>query len=287
MNTKRTKQETKKEAIYHTAMTYAGVVHPGSIKAEETIKKALKEAGSFENIFLSTGNRLEDITDRSFRKAKERIEETDFQMLTIIDEEWPSSLQTKGMPGVLYYQGDIELAYQKTMAVVGTRNPTGYDLQLEKEIVQRLLAKGIVIVSGLAAGCDAAGHKAALDHGGKTIAVLGTPIDRYYPAQNRELQDRIRNEGLLISQYPIGIRVQRYFFSHRNRTIVGLSSEGVVVVKTEDHGGTQYAIKECLRQGKQLYALPGNLAEGITWARKKRRHLKIVRSNSGQKGEKP
>ncbi|WP_249114146.1 DNA-processing protein DprA, partial [Vibrio parahaemolyticus] len=117
------------------------------------------------------------------------------------------------------------------------------------------------IVSGLAAGSDTLGHQAALKYSGRTIAVIGTPLDQYFPKENRELQDEIAKNHLLVSEYPIGIRSFGSFFANRNRTTVGLSSEGVVVARAGDRSGTQYAIRHCVEQGKQLYALENNIYE--------------------------
>src|SRR5690606_30838806 len=99
------------------------------------------------------------------------------------------------------------------------------------------------IVSGLAKGSDTLGHEAAIRFGGRTIAVLGTALNAFYPAENRKLQEEIATKHLLVSEYPIGLRSFGSFFANRNRTTVGLSSHGIVVARAGDRSGTQHAVK--------------------------------------------
>ncbi|TOG45021.1 DNA processing protein DprA, partial [Vibrio parahaemolyticus] len=181
----------------------------------------------------------------------------------------------------LYCRGDLSLLNaDKTISFVGTRelhNPE--HVRHGEVVIGRLLNAGYqAIVSGLAAGSDTLGHQAALKYSGRTIAVIGTPLDQYFPKENRELQDEIAKNHLLVSEYPIGIRSFGSFFANRNRTTVGLSSEGVVVARAGDRSGTQYAIRHCVEQGKQLYALENNIYEPeYQWVKKYKDSMKVIR----------
>ena len=177
---------------------------------------------------------------------------------------------------MLYCSGNIELVNAKTIAVVGTRQlEDDIDIVEGKKVLQRLLDKGYVIVSGLAKGCDTLAHSYVIEHGGKTIAVLGTPLNKYYPKENKHLQEIIASQHLVVTQYPIGIKTFPSHFAHRNKTTVGLSTEGVVVIRAGDKSGTQHAIKECIYTKKPLYVLMNNLNKGYGWVKNYKGFFKV------------
>jgi len=170
---------------------------------------------------------------------------------------------------VLYAIGDLELLYSKTIGVVGTRRiEKKPDIDAANSCLARLIEKEYTIVSGLASECDTLAHRFAVENGGKTIAVLGTPLDVYYPKENTKLQDEIAENHLLISQYPVGIDTTGACFAHRNTTTVGLSKEGLVVLLSPDKSGTLHAVSECVETGKQLYVLEHNIDRGFQWVEK-------------------
>jgi len=148
-----------------------------------------------------------------------------------------------------------------SIAAVGTRELFEEDendkkaINKAKEFLEDKIKNNYAIVSGLALGCDTVAHKTAIEKGGKTIAVLGAPLDRYYPPENKELQKQMEKTQLVLSQYPFGINVWPNFFAHRNITTVALAKEGILVIKTKEKSGTNYAIKNCVMQNKKLYAI--------------------------------
>ncbi|MFT4326115.1 MAG: DNA-processing protein DprA, partial [Candidatus Woesearchaeota archaeon] len=157
------------------------------------------------------------------------------------------------------------------IAVVGTRSPLTEQEKIDAhKVLEDLIAKEYTIVSGLALGCDTLGHTYGLRT--NTIAVLGTPLNKRYPKENKDLQDKIAQDHIVVSQYPIGIENFLYYkteqpqnFSKRNQTTVALASQGVLVLKTGDKGGTQHAIKEARIQNKKLYTMRCNFNPDNTW----------------------
>lgn len=158
----------------------------------------------------------------------------------------------------LYYRGNLMLADGPCIAVVGSRKCTTYGLTVAKEIGKRAAQNQVVIVSGLAKGIDTAGHQSVLEHGGNTIAVLGGGTDRYYPAENRKLQQQIGTKGLLLSEHPPAYQPRAFDFPKRNRIISALS-ESVVVIEAPHRSGALITAEAAEEQGKQVYAVPGNI----------------------------
>ncbi|TOL81485.1 DNA processing protein DprA [Vibrio parahaemolyticus] len=258
-------------------------VSVGSVTANNKLRDMLLNIGSFEDIYnqhfgmFPIEEKIENQLDSVYSKI-----DFDFKVITINDPEYPEKLRSvEGATPVLYCRGDLSLLNaDKTISFVGTRelhNPE--HVRHGEVVIGRLLNAGYqAIVSGLAAGSDTLGHQAALKYSGRTIAVIGTPLDQYFPKENRELQDEIAKNHLLVSEYPIGIRSFGSFFANRNRTTVGLSSEGVVVARAGDRSGTQYAIRHCVEQGKQLYALENNIYEPeYQWVKKYKDSMKVIR----------
>lgn len=158
----------------------------------------------------------------------------------------------------LYYKGNLILTKEPCIAVVGSRKCTTYGVSVAKEIGKRAAQNHAVIVSGLAKGIDTAGHQSVLEYGGNTIAVLGGGTDRYYPAENRSLQRKIGEKGLLLSEHPSDYLPRAYDFPKRNRIISALS-ESVVVIEAPNRSGALITAEAAEEQGKQVYAVPGNI----------------------------
>ena len=168
----------------------------------------------------------------------------------------------------LYYKGNILLADEPCIAVVGSRKCTTYGVTVAKEIGKRAAQNQVVIVSGLAKGIDTAGHQSVMAGGGNTIAVLGGGTDRYYPAENRQLQRRIASEGLLLSEHPSDYLPRAFDFPKRNRIISALS-ESVVVVEAPNRSGALITAEAAEEQGKQVYAVPGNITSHYSFGTNK------------------
>jgi DNA processing protein len=144
------------------------------------------------------------------------------------------------------------------VAVVGTRNRSTYGRDATRKIVSDLVAAGVTIVSGLALGIDAVAHEAALQAGGRTLAVLGSGVDQIYPQTNRAIGEAILNQGALISEYPLGAAPTATNFPARNRIISGLAL-GVLVVEAAARSGALITVNFALEQGRDVFAVPGSI----------------------------
>jgi DNA processing protein len=178
--------------------------------------------------------------------------------LTPRDRAWPPELQTlEGAPEELWVRGEGALLQPlPRVAIVGTRSPTPYGEAQARRFAHALASAGVVIVSGLARGIDHAAHRAALDAGGGTIAVLGSGVDRPWPAG--PLAERIAAEGLLLSEFPPGLGPRRHHFPRRNRLISALSA-AVVVVEAAFASGSLITARWAADQGRAVFAVPGRI----------------------------
>jgi len=175
------------------------------------------------------------------------------------DETYPVMYtQIPGPPLVLYVNGDVDSLHLPALAVIGSRNPTQGGSRNAHNFAKHLAGRGFAIVSGLAQGIDAAAHQGALDAGGKTVAFLGTGIDRVYPATNRKLAHEIAVNGALVSEYPLGSPPERWHFPERNRLISGLSL-GTLVVEAARRSGSLITARLAAEQGREVFAIPGSI----------------------------
>ena len=163
-------------------------------------------------------------------------------------------------PKELYCLGNLELLnYKNNIAMIGSRNCSSYGERAAKDFAYNLAKEGICIVSGLAKGIDSFSHIGALNAKGKTIAVLGSGLDNIYPKENIKLvEEIINNNGLVISEYPLGTKPLKYHFPARNRIISGLS-DSVLVVEARRNSGTNITVDFALEQGKDVFVIPGNI----------------------------
>ena len=162
-------------------------------------------------------------------------------------------------PLVLFCKGDVSyLNHDKLLAVVGTRNPTRYGNTVCDDICSGLAANGVCIVSGLALGIDSVSHKAALNAGAPTVAVLGCGVDVIYPKENKATYEKILENGVIISEYRPGMQPMPGFFPARNRIISGMS-RGVLVVEAAEKSGTNITVDYAQSQGREVLAVPGNI----------------------------
>ena len=189
--------------------------------------------------------------------------------------EYPRKLRDAKHPlEVLYYQGMWNLTETRSVSVVGTRTPTEEGRRRTRKLTKGLVAAGFTIVSGLAAGVDTEAHTSAIAAGGRTIAVLGTPLSQTYPRQNAELQKQIAANFLVISQVP-SIRYSRqtpyhnrYFFPERNITMSALT-EATIIVEAGETSGTRTQARAALHQGRKLFLLDNMFRNNaLTWPRK-------------------
>lgn len=182
------------------------------------------------------------------------------KICTLIPKQFPEKLlKIEKPPKQLYYIGNINLLYEESFAVVGTRRITRYGIKNCKNFTKELVLRNIPIVSGMAIGTDAIAHKTALNYKGKTIAVLGSGLERIFPTENYNLfEEIISNGGLVISEYENNIKAQSNQFLQRNRIVTAIS-EGVLVIEAGYRSGTSVTVKYAKKQGKHVFAIPGNL----------------------------
>lgn len=191
----------------------------------------------------------------------EYMEKYHIGIITILDKDYPKNLKNVyDAPVVLYYKGNKQLLNnKKAIAIVGCRNCTKYGENVSTKFAYDLSKDGICIISGMAKGIDSLAHIGALKQKGKTIAVLGSGLDRIYPSENIKLYNEIiKNGGLILSEYVIGTNANRMNFPARNRIISGLS-DGVLVVEAKEKSGTLITVDFALEQGKDVFVIPGNI----------------------------
>ena len=239
----------------------------------QTRAAALIDAfGSPENIYFAGEDEwreaaelpeqaVRELQNKSTERAErilELCERANTRILTMQDASYPERLRSLyAPPCVLYYKGQLpSFDEEAALAVVGTRNPTAYGQNTALKLCYQLAASGMLIVSGLAKGIDAAAHMGALRAGKPTAAVLGCGTDVVYPAENRELYEDIIAAGLLFSEYPPGTRAEGPHFPARNRIISGLSL-GVLVVEAPPGSGALITASHALEQGRDVFAVPG------------------------------
>ncbi len=191
-------------------------------------------------------------------RLETRTDRAGGRIVTALDGDYPHALFTLDpRPPTLSIRGDAAAFEQRAVAVVGTRRASGYGLSVAIELGAELARGGVVVVSGLALGIDGAAHRAAVDAGGRSIAVLPSPLDGIYPPRHRDLARRIVEQGgALVTEVAIGARIGRPDFARRNRVIAGLS-EAVVVVEAPDRSGALLTAAAAMAIGRELFAVPG------------------------------
>ena len=181
------------------------------------------------------------------------------RIMTCHDPDYPVLLsQVDTPPPLLYIHGNTDILGEPLLAMVGSRNPTAAGSRTATEFARHLSAAGLVISSGLALGIDAASHRGALDAGAPTVAVMGTGLDRVYPARHRDLARQIAERGALISEFPVGTAPRAENFPRRNRIISGLSL-GTLVVEAAIRSGSLITARYAGDQGREVFAIPGSI----------------------------
>jgi DNA processing protein len=199
------------------------------------------------------------LPDNSFRIA-ELCESHNISFLCYTDADYPTSLQgIYAPPLILYYKGDLLAALRNVcLAVVGTRKPSAYGMEMCRRILNPVCEKGTTIISGLAMGIDAVAHHTALSAKTRTIAVLAHGLDIIYPPANKNLSDKIVATGALVSEYEPGTKLERWNFPARNRIISALA-QAVFIVEAPMDSGALLTAKFAGEQSRGIYALPGNI----------------------------
>lgn len=222
-------------------------------------KKELEQLNFNENIIKKILEAHKFKFDRYFNY----LEKYNIKVVNFKDKEYPNSLKfISNKPAFLYVRGALDNLYSDNVAIVGSRNATNYGQNISRKIAKELSNKNINVVSGLAIGIDKCAHLGCLDSNiGKTIAVLGTGVsnEEVYPLQNKKLFERIlENGGTVVSEFKLGTKPEKYNFPLRNRIISGLSSK-IIVVEAEEKSGSLITVDYGLEQGKDIFAVPGNI----------------------------
>ena len=191
-------------------------------------------------------------------QLKERVisyEREGIGLITVLDAAYPTNLRmVHDRPPALFVQGALNAADERSVAVVGSRKASSDGLEKAGEIARSLVAHGYVVVSGLAAGVDSAAHKAALDTGGRTVAVIGTGLRHHFPKQNAELQDRLGRESAVISQFWPGQEPRRWTFPQRNAVMSGFARASVVV-EAGNKSGARMQARLAIEHGRPVFLL--------------------------------
>ena len=183
-----------------------------------------------------------------------------------------NDVEEKYAPPKLYVAGTIQIPLPRPRAaIIGSRKATEKGLEVATEITRTLVKKKVIVVSGLAEGIDTAAHHAAIRAGGRTIAVLGTPLDQVYPKMNALLQDEIMKDHLAVSQFPIGYPIQRQNFVIRNRTMA-LIANASIIVEAGETSGSLHQGWEALRLGRPLFIWTELLKSSLHWPQRMLRY---------------
>ncbi len=221
---------------------------------EIIIYLSLMHKGEWDEIYSDIKNKVKNFNDEDIKREISKLK---CQCITIIDENYPNDLKNIYKPPfVLYYYGDFSLLNnpERIVCSIGTREPSNYGVKMTHKVIAGL-PKDIVIISGLAAGIDIESHKTAIENGLKTIAVLGSGIDNCYPRENIEIYEEIKNNHLLISEYPFEARPNRAHFPMRNRILAALSKT-IFVTDASYHSGTSITVSFALECGKSVCCIP-------------------------------
>lgn len=225
------------------------------LKEKEMLEKGIKE---------QTVNKiLEGKHRQNIDKFKSYLEKKKIKLVCMNSEEYPESLRhIDNKPAYLYVRGKLENLYDDNVAVVGSRKASAYGKFVSRKISKEIADRNVNVVSGLAIGIDKYAHLGALDSNiGKTIAVLGTGVsdNEMYPFENKKVFERIlESGGTVISEFKLGTKPEKYNFPLRNRIISGLAKK-VIVVEAKEKSGSLITVDYALEQGKEIYAIPGNI----------------------------
>ena len=240
---------------------------------EKTLKEMFKQYTPSETLgklFNQSGQRELFVSEQSFNKIQDEVNKfledslwskrLTFSIMVNKSIQYPKSLKYDYPIGLFYYKGNLDILDTKCISIVGARKASSKGILRAKQLVKELTAESFTIVSGLAQGIDTAAHQSAIENKGLTIEVIGTPINKYYPKENKKLQDEIAKDFLLISQVPFyryahePFKYRAYHFPRRNMIMASISN-ATVIVEASDISGSLIQARECLKQNKKLFIL--------------------------------
>ena len=238
----------------------------------ETARHLLAAFGSPDAVFAASVSSLRPfakaevvseiargISDEVVNPTLNWLEDSQNHIVTLGDSDYPQALlNISDPPLLLYVKGRLDLLNRNTLAIVGSRSATPQGLNNAEEFAMTLSEAGLCIISGMAHGIDAAAHRGALRGLSSTIAVVGTGLDKVYPAANRELAHSIAAQGVLISEFPLGTPPLAANFPRRNRIISGMSI-GCLIVEASLQSGSLITARLAMEQGRDVFAIPGSI----------------------------
>ncbi len=238
----------------------------------EGSRRLLKEFGSPDAVFTASISSLKSvvkadvaaeinkgISDGAIAPALVWLEDDNNHIVTLADSDYPQALlNIPDPPLLLYVKGRLDLLNRSALAIVGSRSATPQGINNAEAFAKSLSDAGLCIISGLAHGIDAAAHRGALRGQGSSIAVVGTGLDKVYPAANRDLAHALAHQGTLISEFPLGTPPLAANFPRRNRLISGMSL-GCLVVEASLQSGSLITARLALEQGRDVFAIPGSI----------------------------
>ena len=227
---------------------------------QAVLDASVRQLTEVESIDVKTAEKIKTAVDWPFvRRQMDYLANEGAGVLTFWDKAYPQRLKAIfDPPAFLFYKGNLDCLNVPAFAVVGTRKPTGYGRQVTRKLAEELVDNGFAIISGFARGVDTIAHSAALERGGKTVAVFGNGVDRVYPAENRQLYAKMIERGLLLSEYPMGTAPDAGNFPKRNRIISGLSV-GVLVTEAGEKSGALLTAMYAADQNREVFAVPGSV----------------------------
>jgi DNA processing protein len=188
-----------------------------------------------------------------------RVRAAGVTLIPFSDANYPARLRTiADPPPVLYVKGELRADDSRAVAIVGSRSASDYGRRVARDLARGLAATGFTVVSGMARGIDGMAHETAINSGGRTIAILGSGVERAYPPEHDKLYQRISDHGAVLSELPIGTRPMAFNFPARNRLISGVSL-GVVVVEATEKSGSLITASLAVDQGREVFAVPGEV----------------------------
>lgn len=226
---------------------------------QKIISASNSQLRQVEGISDSLARKIGACKDSNLDKELDLIKKHQVKIVIFKDQDYPQNLKAiYDPPMVLYVKGHLSNQDNQAVAIVGSRLASFYGISCAEKIARELAELGITVVSGMARGVDTASHRAALKSGGRTIAVLGSGLCNIYPPENKDLFQKIADNGAVISEFPMQTKPLAYNFPRRNRIISGLSL-GTVVVEAARNSGALITAHAALEQGREVFAVPGKV----------------------------
>ncbi len=227
---------------------------------EDIFDASIKQLLSVDGVDIKTAKSIKAYSDFDYGTLQiHKANQEGVEVIDFWDERYPENLKKiYDPPAFIFLKGTLSKQDKYAISIVGTRLPSSYGKLVAEKVAKELAQKGLVIVSGLARGIDTISHCGALQSGGRTIAVLGSGLDHIYPGENKNLAEKIIEQGVLISEFPMGTKPDAVNFPRRNRIISGLAL-GTVVVEAGLKSGALLTANYALEQNRDIFAVPGNI----------------------------